>query len=159
MPLHLGHRGALDALIATHSVVYDAAGGLLWISRGPALAGPYLGFDLRASFAARAPVAVGTLPADQDVDTESFAAYQSGMLALREAKAALARQACERTAAQLDEVEATPARDHYEYLMLAGDYQARCRADGATARALWRRSLAATPAYRQHRERLEEALR
>jgi hypothetical protein len=43
--------------------------------------------------------------------------------------------------------------------MLAGDYQARCRADGAEARALWRRSLAASPAYRQHRERLAEALR
>lgn len=157
--LHLGHRGALDALIATHSVVYDAAGGLLWISRGPALAGPYLGFDLRASFAAKAPVAVGALPADEEVDTETFAAYQSGMLALREAKSALARQACKQTDAQLHEVEATPAREHYEYLMLAGDFQARCRADGATARALWQRSLAASPAYRQHRERLKEALR
>jgi hypothetical protein len=158
-PLHLGHRGALDALIATHSVVYDAAGGHLWISRGPALTGAYLGFDLRASFAAKAPVAVGSLPADEEVDSETFAAYQSGMQTLREAKAALAEQACARTAAQLGEVEATPARDHYEYLMLAGDYQARCRADGAEARALWRRSLAASPAYRQHRERLAEALR
>src|SRR5581483_4162893 len=31
----LGNRGAIDALIATHSVIFDAADRVLWVSCGP----------------------------------------------------------------------------------------------------------------------------
>jgi isopenicillin-N N-acyltransferase-like protein len=44
--LPLGHRSAIDALIATHSVVMDLTGRELWVSEGPHAAGRYLRFDL-----------------------------------------------------------------------------------------------------------------
>ncbi|MCA8961761.1 MAG: hypothetical protein KDC38_14655, partial [Planctomycetes bacterium] len=34
-PLGLGHRSAINALIATHSAVADVTDGVLWVSRGP----------------------------------------------------------------------------------------------------------------------------
>jgi hypothetical protein len=45
-PLPLGHRSAIDALIATHSVVMDLTGRSLWVSEGPHTLGRYVRFDL-----------------------------------------------------------------------------------------------------------------
>jgi hypothetical protein len=46
VPLPLGNRKALDALIATHGVVMDATARALWVSEGPHLVGRFLRFDL-----------------------------------------------------------------------------------------------------------------
>jgi hypothetical protein len=42
----LGSRRAIDALIATHSVVMDATARNLWVSEGPHLVGRYVRFNL-----------------------------------------------------------------------------------------------------------------
>ncbi len=42
-----GHRDAIDAHIATHSVVMDSTARALWVSEGPHASGRYLRFDLR----------------------------------------------------------------------------------------------------------------
>lgn len=47
-----GHRHALDAMIATHSVIFDATAGKIWVSRGPHTLGPYLGYDVAKLLAA-----------------------------------------------------------------------------------------------------------
>jgi isopenicillin-N N-acyltransferase like protein len=44
--LALGNRRALDALIATHSVVMDVTARGMWVSEGPHLAGRYVYFDV-----------------------------------------------------------------------------------------------------------------
>ncbi|MBL9008117.1 MAG: hypothetical protein JNJ46_27915 [Myxococcales bacterium] len=49
--LGLGNRNALDALIATHSVVVDATARVLWIGQGPHALGRYIAFDLRRELA------------------------------------------------------------------------------------------------------------
>ena len=41
-----GDRNAIDAHIATHSVVMDTAKRILWVSTGPHLAGRFVAFDL-----------------------------------------------------------------------------------------------------------------
>jgi hypothetical protein len=46
VPLPLGNRKAIDALIATHGVVMDATARALWVSEGPHLVGRFLRFDL-----------------------------------------------------------------------------------------------------------------
>lgn len=45
--LGLGNRNAIDALIATHSVIVDATNMILWVGLGPHALGRYLAFDLR----------------------------------------------------------------------------------------------------------------
>lgn len=49
-PCELGDRRAIDALIATHGVVFDATERAMWVSRGPHLSGAFVRFDLRAAF-------------------------------------------------------------------------------------------------------------
>ena len=67
-PLPLGHRAAIDALIATHSVVMDATARVLWVSEGPHAAGRFLRFDLTELLAPgyqpAGPARVETLPPD-----------------------------------------------------------------------------------------------
>jgi hypothetical protein len=43
----LGDRRSIDALIATHGVVGDPAGRILWVSAGPHLSGRFVRLDLR----------------------------------------------------------------------------------------------------------------
>jgi len=44
--LDLGDRRAIDALIATHGVVFDTTSRRLWVSESPHLLGRFVGFDL-----------------------------------------------------------------------------------------------------------------
>jgi isopenicillin-N N-acyltransferase-like protein len=46
-PLPLGDRRAIDALIATHGVIFDTASRTLWVSEAPHLLGRFVAFDLR----------------------------------------------------------------------------------------------------------------
>lgn len=66
--LALGHRSAIDALIATHSVVMDATRREIWVNEGPHASGRYVRFDLRELLAKghgpRGPASVETLPVD-----------------------------------------------------------------------------------------------
>ncbi len=44
--LPLGHRRAIDAIIATHGVVMDVTARVLWVSEGPHLLGRFVRFDV-----------------------------------------------------------------------------------------------------------------
>jgi isopenicillin-N N-acyltransferase-like protein len=78
-PLPLGHRHAIDALIATHAVVMDATARMLWVSEGPHLAGRFLRFDLAQLLAAdyqpQAPARVIALAADDIMKDGSYDAW------------------------------------------------------------------------------------
>ncbi len=58
----LGDRRAIDAKIASHSVIWDDPRQILYVSQGPAVSGPFIGFDLEKSFAQKEPVFVTGLP-------------------------------------------------------------------------------------------------
>ncbi len=66
--LPLGHRSAIDALIATHSVVMDTTARAIWVSEGPHASGRFVRFDLRElldpSYVPSGPATVETLPRD-----------------------------------------------------------------------------------------------
>ncbi len=50
-PLPLGDRRAIDALIATHGVVFDTRTKTLWVSEAPHLSGKFVAFDLERMLA------------------------------------------------------------------------------------------------------------
>jgi hypothetical protein len=80
--LGLGNRAAINALIATHSVVCDVTGGTLWVSRGPYVLGQYDAYRIDAfGEGSRAPI-----PADPLAATDAAARVE-------EARALLARAA------------------------------------------------------------------
>ncbi len=66
--LPLGDRRAIDALIATHSVVMDNTARALWVSEGPHVSGRFVRFNLRQlldpAYRPRGPAHVEVLPAD-----------------------------------------------------------------------------------------------
>jgi isopenicillin-N N-acyltransferase like protein len=67
VPLPLGDRRAIDALIATHGVIFDTAARTLWVSEAPHLLGRFVAFDLRRMLDASyvpAPSELPALPAD-----------------------------------------------------------------------------------------------
>ncbi len=53
VPLPLGNRNAIDALIATHSVVADLTARVVWVSEGPHALGAYRRIDLGARLGGR----------------------------------------------------------------------------------------------------------
>lgn len=78
--LALGNRRALDALIATHSVVMDATARVLWVSEGPHLVGRYLRFDLARlldpSFSPDKGEPVIALPEDDLLKSGAYDAWE-----------------------------------------------------------------------------------
>jgi isopenicillin-N N-acyltransferase like protein len=52
IPLPPGNRNAIDALIATHSVIADATDRIFWVSSAPHTQGPYRAIDLLAELEA-----------------------------------------------------------------------------------------------------------
>jgi hypothetical protein len=79
--LPMGHRHALDALIATHSVVMDTTARELWVSEGPHSAGRYLRFDLHElldpGYRPTGPARVEAVPADDILDDGRYEAWRA----------------------------------------------------------------------------------
>jgi hypothetical protein len=86
VPLGLGNRNALDAIIATHSVVVDATDLKIWVSQGPRLLGRYVGFDLRQELLGEERPAVPPLPADPMADSPALGAFRQAMAEFRAAE-------------------------------------------------------------------------
>ena len=92
--LGLGNRNALDALIATHSVVVDATARVLWVGIGPHALGRYVAFDLRRELGeqpATSPAAppqdlARDLPEDPVLHSEDYRAFLQMKRALRGAE-------------------------------------------------------------------------
>lgn len=79
--LPLGNRNAIDALIATHSVVADLTERVLWVSEGPHALGAYRRIDLRgrvAAHAAPADEAAADVAADPLLGSDALDAYRRG---------------------------------------------------------------------------------
>lgn len=81
-PLPLGDRKAIDALIATHSVVMDATARVLWVSEAPHGLGRFVAFDLKRLLDPNydplksAPVPLETIPADPLLTSGEYARWR-----------------------------------------------------------------------------------
>ena len=83
-PLPLGDRRALDALIATHGVVFDTTARAMWVSEAPHLLGRFVRFDLGKLLAdgydpSSEPIAeVASIPADPLLTNGGYAIVKLG---------------------------------------------------------------------------------
>ncbi len=85
--LGLGNRSALDAIIATHSVVVDATALVLWVGVGPHALGRYVGFDLRRELLGEDRPQPADLPEDPVLHSEDFRAFTQAQRAMEVASA------------------------------------------------------------------------
>ncbi|HEY2389266.1 MAG TPA: C45 family peptidase [Candidatus Binatia bacterium] len=144
-PLPLGNRNAVDALIATHSVVADLTAGVLWVSEGPHTLGAYRRIDLRARLAGEPPhdEAQGDIAADPLLTDGGYDRLLLGArlrhAAEREAKRGYAADAAE----GFERALALRADDHLAWRGLA-DARGRL-GDVAGERAAWSHVAALAP--------------
>jgi isopenicillin-N N-acyltransferase like protein len=142
--LGLGNRNALDAIIATHSVVVDATSLTLWVSAGPHLIGKYVGFDLRKELLGEEHPAPPDIPEDSIAGSDELANHRLAHASLaaadrlRKLDADRALEEAERAAA-LEEKLPEPHR-------LIGDLL-RARGDRDGARKQYQRFLELSPPY------------
>lgn len=153
VPLTLGNRQAIDALIATHSVIYNAADAVLYVSQGPSVAGAFTGFDLRASFALRSPVSVRTLPPDPLVPIETYWRVRASEEYIEKAQALLRNKACDQ-ALPLIELARESFSQSSGYYAALGNYL-DCKGQPQKARAAFKSALDLSPAYAKQRKELE----
>lgn len=154
---HIGNRGAIDSLIASQSVIYDMAADLFYVNLGPGAQGKYIGYDLKASFAQKMPVAakeIAALPMTQ----QEYDHWQGLMVILKEAGNFLKDKKCVESAAKIKLIS-DPSFVHYDKERLLGDYAELCDKNLEVAKNHWRSALALHPAYAKQRTYLEEKLK
>lgn len=150
--LHLNNRRAIDALIAAHSVIYDAGSQTLFVSQGPAVSGKFTGFDLAKSFAQKMPVAIGELPADPDVTPELWQKVRGSEKLIWKARASRNCDATREIMKQIEFQESSP------YHQMAGDFARDCDHDLVTAKKEWQTALDLKPAYARDLKSIQESL-
>ena len=156
-PLPLGHRQAIDALIATHATIYDAVRGVFYISQGPALAGAFLGYDIKKSFATRTPVKIAELARDERVSDETFSTVKENARKISLAQSLARRKRCADAVNLLENI-ASEWREHAGYYLALGDAQA-CGFQKELARASWEKALKLGPAYAREERDLRKRLK
>lgn len=154
--LHLGNRRAIDALIASHSVIYNAKAGRIYVSEGPALTGPYRGYDLTASFAKQIPSPLSKLPADNELSPEDFRRIKSALKEVARAETLIKDKQCHLARKPLEE-SSDVMRTHNYFHRVYGNYYS-CLNDMARAKSHWQQALLLKPAYMQDRNFLKERL-
>ncbi|MBI5509255.1 MAG: hypothetical protein HY903_10930 [Deltaproteobacteria bacterium] len=146
-PLPLGHRHAIDALIATHAVIFDAAAKQLWVSAGPHTLGPYHGYDVQALLQAvdRSTAAAAYLPSlPEDPLVARYPQIAAARLAWQTTRQALEAGDLATAAARLPQTAALA--NHPTTLTLQAELAHAARDDDA-AREFLHRALAAPPEF------------
>lgn len=157
--LGLGNRNALDALIATHSVVVDATDRVLWVGIGPHALGRYVAFDLKRELLDQnegpAPV---DLPEDPVLHSDDYRAFLQMQRALRAAETLRDRQKLDPAIETARWAVALGPRSADAHLLLADLLARRGREaarteDRAEAKRLYTEFLTLSPPYRRDAER------
>jgi hypothetical protein len=153
--LHLGHRASIDGLIATHAVLYDGPRSTLYVSEGPALVGPFHGYDLRKSFAERKPIEVDELPADPEVSVAEFYKIKEALNEISVVDALVAKKACDRAEVVWKKV---PFIEHSDYYIALGKLEA-CLGREDEAKLAFRHAMDLNPPYESQRRQIQERLK
>jgi tetratricopeptide (TPR) repeat protein len=152
-PLCAGNRGAINAMIATHSVIADVTAGELWVSRGPHQLGEYDRYSI-AAFGTEG----SALPAAPELEDGTYAELLTGRRLLRATRELAQTPGIDPKAvvhSALSALEHVP-NDPDSLRELAQAYEALGERNQALAS--YRRALAAHPPFGPDREALAAAI-
>lgn len=153
-PAGNGHRGSLNPLIATHSVIMDLTAGLFWAARPPHQLGRFVAFDLNAP---ERELPTLTIPEDPFLSSGEFTRYQAAMAALDSGWQALKKGRLDSALASARQAE-TNNPGFYQNAWLLADTLLRQGQVEAAAGAC-RAAMAGRPALESERAKLGELAR
>lgn len=155
----LGNRGAIDGLIATHSVIIDATDRVLWVSVAPHTLGHYLRVPLDAMLrdASWAPSDEGAFPEDPLVASGEYEKHLTKRRKLLAARDALSAGDLARAKALAEEARLLDARFYEPEELLARI--ARESGDAAAAKEHAKAALDRVPPFATLRDELEALAR
>jgi hypothetical protein len=155
----LGDRGAIDALIATHSVIIDATDRVLWVSCAPHTLGRYLRVPLDAILHDDrwAPSDEGSFPEDPLLASGGYERHVAKRKKLIAARDALSAGRLDEAQTLAEEARALDAR-FYEPEELLAKIAAK-RGDAAKAKEHARAALDRWPPFAALRAELETLAR
>lgn len=151
--LPIGNRKAIDSLIATHAVIFDGENETLYVSQGPSLVGPFLGYKLKESFQAHGPVRTENLPGDPLVSVELFEHILKERKLLKEIQIQMKQKEWGEAKRLLDQAIETYPGDWEAHQMLGNYYKAVH--DPKNAKVAYQKALDLNPAYLNDRLKLE----
>jgi len=155
-PIGLGNRNALDALIATHSVVADATNLVLWVGEGPHLLGRYRAFDLRRELLGEDRPQPADLPEDPLLGSDEYRAWKDATASLHAAERLRDEKDLDRTIEEARRASALVERMPEPHRLL-GD-ALRIRGDKDGARREYQRFLELSPPYLKDIEEVKSVL-
>ncbi|MBN1595010.1 hypothetical protein JW933_03695 [candidate division FCPU426 bacterium] len=127
-PLGWGHRSAINALTAVHSVVFDLKHKRAWVAAAPHQLGKYVPFDLQ-DFGALPPA--DSIPADPILASGKYNEYLVYRHGLREAALLYQGKKYQESLAWLQEVRPLNPLDYQNYLLAGKALQKLGRVDEA----------------------------
>ncbi len=151
-----GNRSAIDALIATHGVIFDSSEGTLYVSKGPSLTGEFYGFDLAKSFAQKKPVLRAILAADKEIPPADYARIKQDIQLAGRLVTHPRSWNCDSHEQLLRGLRAS--FEHYLKYMALGLVEDRCLGKGKGYDS-WTKARLLKPAYARERKVVEENLK
>jgi len=147
-PRSLGHRGTLNADIATHAVVADVSAGVLWVSTGPHQAGEFVPYAI-ADFPAAPASALPADPLLAGGALQRLQAQRAAVAGVRQAQRQRGGPASDDVPA-LERALADNPGEPETLLLLAATLEKFGRFAEAAAR--YAEAIAAAPPYRPQRD-------
>lgn len=141
--LHLGNRRAIDALIASHGVLFDSLSKTLYVSEGPSLSGAFRAYDIEKSFAAKAPIEKAKLPADPQLSREQYTTFKAKLTELKDVFKLLRARKCQEASDQLSKLDLVHVEHAY-----ASTLAAQCLKKTDEAKAFAKKGLELSPPHK-----------
>lgn len=149
-----GHRSSIDALIASHSIIYDSSQMKLYVSSGGSLTKAFYGFDLKQSFINRTPVAVDKFEADPEVSPEDRLVIKESLNNLQTAKVLAMNKECSQAEELFFSVPKELLSQHYLLAWTQAEIF-NCKMQHKEALAQWQKALSQEPAYLREKNEIK----
>lgn len=151
------HRNSIDAMIASHSVIFDSKKMQLYVSKGPSLSEAYIGYDLEKSFAGKKPVLIGKIESDPELEGYDFYELKGQLKSIQIARKEAEAGQCEEASSLLSLVNKEPFKNHYA-LKWAEASLSYCKGQMGLAITQYLDTLKLEPAYPREKELINEKL-
>ncbi len=153
----IGNRGTIDALIASHSILFDTKENTFYVSNADGTSGDYIGYDLTESFDKRRPVIATVLKQEEDLSSAEYRNISKLLEGLPRVQESIDNKECTLAEDQIKTFKNNKI-DHYEISLVMGNYYKTCKEDLNLAKKYWKLALGQKPAFLKKAEYLKGLL-